>query len=93
MRFLLALALTFSLSTSLLGRPTEGPVRILFLGHEATHHPSNDYYPMLAEALGRDAIYFDYHTSVEEALGDYDYLSQFDGVLLYAKHDTIEDHQ
>ena len=53
----------------------DGPVRILFLGHEAKHHPSNDYYPMLAKALGRDAIYFDYTTSVEEALGDYHYLS------------------
>ena len=38
----------------------DGPVRVLFLGHEATHHPSNDYYPMLAKALGREAIYFDY---------------------------------
>ncbi|MFT5853273.1 MAG: putative membrane-bound dehydrogenase-like protein, partial [Verrucomicrobiales bacterium] len=71
----------------------EGPVRILFLGHEAAHHPSNDYYPMIAKALGREGIYFDYTTSVEEALGDYDYLSQFDGLLLYANHDTIEDHQ
>ena len=70
-----------------------GPLRILFLGHESTHHPSNEYYPMLAKALGRDGIYFDYHTSVEEALGDYDYLSQFDGLLLYANHETIEDHQ
>jgi putative membrane-bound dehydrogenase-like protein len=70
-----------------------GPVRILFLGHEFTHHPGNDYYPMIAKALGRDGIYFDYTTSVEEALGDYDYLSRFDGLLLYANHDTIEDHQ
>ena len=90
MRFLLALSLTLSLVTPSFGRPTDGPVRILFLGHDATHHPSNDYYPMLAEALGPDAIYFDYHTSVEEALGDYDYLSKFDGVLLYANHDRIE---
>ena len=65
-------------------------MRILFLGHDAKHHPSNDYYPMLAEGLGPDGIYFDYHTSVEEAFGDYEYLSQFDGVLLYANHDTID---
>lgn len=90
MRHLLALCLTLSLVASAFGRPTEGPVRILFLGHDAEHHPSNDYYPMLAEGLGPDGIYFDYHTSVAEALGDYDYLSQFDGVLLYANHDTIE---
>ncbi len=90
MRILVALLITLSISTSLMGRPTEGPVRILFLGHDAKHHPSNDYYPMLAEGLGPDGIYFDYHTDVEEAFGDYDYLSQFDGVLLYANHDTIE---
>ncbi len=89
-RSLLTLLLGVVLPWSASGRPTEGPVRILFLGHDAQHHPSNDYYPMLAEALGPDAIYFDYHTSVEEALGNYDYLSQFDGVLLYANHDTVE---
>ena len=27
---------------------TSGPVRILFLGHEAEHHPSDAYYPMIA---------------------------------------------
>lgn len=87
---LLPLLLALILTGSLQARPVDGPVRILFLGHDAKHHPSNDYYPMLAEALGPDAIYFDYHTSVEKALGDYDYLSQFDGVLLYANHDTVE---
>ena len=97
MRKLLLCSLLFSLPVALLAKPAGGPVRILFLGHflghEARHHPSNDYYPMLAVGLGPDAIYFDYHTSVESALGDYDYLSQFDGLLLYANHDTIEDHQ
>ena len=48
----------------------EGAIRVLFLGHESEHHNSNKYYPMLAKGLGRDAIYFDYVTSVEEALGD-----------------------
>ena len=89
----LFLAISAILLSPLQAGQEEGPVRILFLGHEAKHHPSNEYYPMLAKALGRDGIYFDYTTSVEEALGDYDYLSQFDGLLLYANHDTIEDHQ
>ena len=40
--------------------PKEGAIRVLFLGHESEHHNSNKYYPMLAKALGRDAIYFDY---------------------------------
>ena len=67
----------------------EGAIRVLFLGHESEHHNSNKYYPMLAKGLGQDAIYFDYVTSVEEALGDADYLSKFDAVLLYANHGKI----
>ena len=71
----------------------DGPIRVLFLGHESEHHNSNLYYPMLSRALGRDAIYFDYVTSVEEALGDADYLGKFDALLLYANHGRIEPHQ
>ena len=41
---------------------------------------------MLAQALGRDAIYFDYVTSVNRALDDETYLNQFDALLLYANH-------
>ena len=70
-----------------------GPIRVLFLGHPAKLHNSNEYYPMLAKALGRDAIYFDYTVSVEEALGDAQYLGQFDVLLLYANHGTIQPHQ
>ena len=66
----------------------EGAIRVLFLGHESEHHNSNKYYPMLAEGLGRDAIYFDYVTSVEEALGDATFLGKFDALLLYANHGT-----
>ena len=69
------------------------PIRVLFLGHPAKHHNSNEYYPMLAKALGRDAIYFDYTVSVEEALGDAEYLGKFDVLLLYANHGTIQPHQ
>ena len=74
-------------------RPDDGPIRVLFLGHDAKHHPSDLYYPMLAKALGREAIYFDYVTSVEQALGDAEYLDLFDVVLLYANHEKIETHQ
>ncbi len=66
-----------------------GAIRVLFLGHESEHHNSNKFYPMLAKGLGRDAIYFDYVTSVEEALGDAAYLSKFDALLLYANHGKI----
>ena len=69
------------------------PIRVLFLGHESKHHNSNDYYPMLAKALGRDAIYFDYVTSVAEALDDAGYLGSFDALLLYANHPRLTARQ
>ena len=67
----------------------EKAIRVLFLGHESEHHNSNKFYPILAKGLGRDAIYFDYVTSVEEALGDAAYLNKFDALLLYANHGKI----
>ena len=58
------------------------PIRVLFLGHESKHHNSNEYYPMLSKALGRDAIYFDYVTNVGAALDDDAYLGKFDALLI-----------
>ncbi|HIL72128.1 MAG TPA: glycosyl hydrolase, partial [Verrucomicrobia bacterium] len=68
------------------------PVRLLFLGHEGTHHPSDEYYPILARELGPDAIYFDYTTDVSKAL-DPKYLFQFDGLVLYANHGQMTEGQ
>ena len=65
------------------------PIRVLFLGHESKHHNSNEYFPILSKALGRDAIYFDYVTSVGQALDDAEYLDKFDALLLYANHPRI----
>ena len=96
MRLLTLLFLTAAFAApgfSSQAKADEGPIRVLFLGHESEHHNSNLYYPMLSRALGRDAIYFDYVTSVEEALGDADYLGKFDALLLYANHGRIEPHQ
>ena len=96
MRLLTLLCLTAAFAApgiSRLAKADDGPIRVLFLGHESEHHNSNLYYPMLSRALGRDAIYFDYVTSVEEALGDADTLGQFDALLLYANHGKIEPHQ
>ncbi len=67
-----------------------GPIRVLFLGHEAENHRSDLYYPMLAKALGREAIYFDYVTTPEAAFADAEHLAGYDAVLLYANHQTIE---
>ena len=84
----LAAALAAPTATGL-AKGSNDPIRVLFLGHGSDHHNSNQYYPMLSRALGRDAIYFDYVTSVEEALGDAGYLSKFDALLLYANHGRI----
>ena len=89
----LVAALSFALNKAETLEEKQGPVRILFLGHDSKHHNSNAYFPMLAKALGRDGIYFDYHTNVEEALGDAEYLAKFDGVLLYANHNAITPKQ
>ncbi|MDE0837381.1 MAG: hypothetical protein OSA84_13625, partial [Akkermansiaceae bacterium] len=61
-----AFALVLAAGVAPTSTPKEGAIRVLFLGHESEHHNSNKYYPMLAKALGRDAIYFDYVTNVEE---------------------------
>lgn len=67
-----------------------GPVRVLFVGHDSEKHNSNLYFPILAKALGRDAIYFDYVTTTEAAFDDTEYLDLFDAVLLYANHKEID---
>lgn len=73
----------------------DGPIRVLFLGHagggpgQASHRP-REMYPYLAEALGRDAIYFDYVDTPEEAFADRDKLFRFDAVLIYANHKTMD---
>ena len=76
-----------------IGKTFADPIRVLFLGHESTHHNSNQYYPILSKSLGRDAIYFDYVTSVNQALDDPEYLNQFDGLLLYANHPKLSSGQ
>lgn len=84
-----ALSLLACGASSALARPDAGPIRVLFLGHEAQHHNSGAYAPMLMQALGRDAIWFDYVTTPEAAFGDADYLDRYDAVLLYANHGEI----
>ncbi len=67
------------------------PIRVLFLGHEAEHHKSGVLMPVLAQAMGREAIYFDYFTK-PECLNP-ETLSHYDAVMLYANHDSISAEQ
>lgn len=94
------LALKLALLATLLlpvpvAHAADGPVRILFLGHngdgpgQASHEPGK-MYPYLAQSLGREAIYFDYVATPEEAFGDREKLFRYDAVLLYANHQTLD---
>ncbi|MDB4881954.1 MAG: dehydrogenase, partial [Gemmatimonadetes bacterium] len=69
--------------------PAAGPRRIevLFLGHDAEHHPSNKYAPILAMALAKDGIDFSYTTDPNDL--NPRNLAKYDAVLLYANHDSI----
>ena len=92
-RFFLPLFLALFGILSFSTQGMASPLRVLFLGHESEHHNSNRFFPMLQQALGREAIYFDYVTSVEDAFGDATYLGEFDAVMMYANHANIEAHQ
>ncbi len=69
----------------------DGPLRVLFLGHESQHHNSAAYVPLLMQDLGREAIFFDYYTRPDclnpETLDDYD------AVMLYANHGELKPDQ
>ena len=85
------LALAFALLLNAVAFAAPRPLRVLFLGHESTHHDSAKYLPYLMENFGRDAIYFDYFTQPDclnaETLGHYD------AVMLYANHDAMKPEQ
>lgn len=67
------------------------PIEVLFLGHESTHHNSNEYAPVLAQYLAKEGINLSYTTHCDDLNSDF--LQQFDGLILYANHETITDDQ
>ena len=74
--------------------PDDQPRRIelLFLGHDAEHHPSRTYMPILAPALTKDGINITYTEDVNDLNADN--LAQFDGVILYANYeDRMPEHE
>ena len=60
-------------------------IELLFLGHDAEHHPSSEYMPILASALTKDGINITYTENVNDLNADN--LAQFDGVILYANYE------
>ena len=74
-------------------RRSDGPrrVEILFLGHESQHHHSEKLMPLLANPLFRKGINLTYTSDPDDLNADY--LSYFDGVMIYANHDEITSAQ
>ena len=62
-------------------------IEVLFLGHNQTHHDSEKYLPMLASALTPKGINFTYTADPNDL--NHENLAQFDGLILYANHDSI----
>ena len=71
----------------------DGPrkIEILFLGHDQEHHNSEKYLPLLASALSPKGINFSYTDEVNDLNSKN--LEQYDGLLLYANHDSISPSQ
>jgi len=66
-------------------------VEILFLGHNSEHHHSEQLMPMLAASILTKGIHLTY-TSNPDDLND-ENLAKYDGLALYANHDSITSSQ
>ncbi len=64
------------------------PLRVLFLGHTSTHHPSMALMPILAAPLARKGIQLTHVATPEEALRP-DVLAHYDALMIYANHKTL----
>jgi putative membrane-bound dehydrogenase-like protein len=90
MRPLLSILVVWSILAGTLSG--KGPIRVLFLGHEDSRvHDSGAAAASLMEALGREAIYFDYYT--KPTCLDAEVLKLYDAVMLYANHEQMEPAQ
>ncbi len=66
-------------------------IEILFLGHASEHHNSALLLPMLTSALAKDGINFTY--TEDPADLNPENLAYYDGLMIYANHETIEPAQ
>jgi putative membrane-bound dehydrogenase-like protein len=70
------------------GPPDPRPLRVLFLGHDRTHHHSAKLMPMLARTLARKGIQLTHVMTPAEAL-DPETLRHYDALMIYANHETL----
>jgi putative membrane-bound dehydrogenase-like protein len=68
------------------------PLRLLFLGHDRDHHPSGKLLPLIAAPLARRGIQMTHVSTPAEALVP-STLKHYDGLVLYANHETITPEQ
>jgi uncharacterized protein len=71
---------------------TARPLRLLLLGHDRDHHPSGKLLPLIAAPLARRGIQFTHVSTPAEALVA-STLKHYDGLVLYANHETITPEQ
>lgn len=62
-------------------------IEVLFLGHKSTHHDSYRYAPWLAIKLFQSGINMTYTDDLADL--NEENLKKFDGLIIYANHDTI----
>ena len=72
--------------------PEARPLRLLFLGHDRDHHPSGKLLPLIAAPLARRGIQMTHVSTPAEALVA-STLKHYDGLVLYANHETITPEQ
>ncbi len=63
-------------------------LKVLFLGHTSTHHPSMALMPILAAPLARKGIQLTHVASPDEALRP-EVLAHYDALMIYANHKTL----
>ncbi|WP_198674165.1 PVC-type heme-binding CxxCH protein [Chitinophaga alhagiae] len=73
------------------GKQAPRKIEILFLGHQSEHHNSALYMPMLASALATEGIQLTYTDDPDDLNSSN--LAQYDGLMLYANHDSITPQQ
>ncbi len=64
---------------------------VLFLGHTSSHHDSQKYAPWLSIKLFKSGINLTYTNELSDLSTDN--LAKYDGIIIYANHETISSEQ
>lgn len=82
-----------SVPTLKTGESLKAPRRgeVLFLGHASKHHDANKYAPWLAISLFKTGINLSYTVDLNDL--NEDNLKKYDGLVIYANHDSISPAQ